>query len=273
VTRASASGTASIALEHDASVDGALPLQRGMAVGFLAMSPLIAAYEASIAHGAPLRNSAQVLLALPLAPFAEHADAARRAVLLLCFAWAAWSCFHAELGLVRRVWRVILEGAVFALALGPILVLMLKAFDVPGAAAALSRLPQSAPPIASAARVCGGAAYEEIFFRVGVQSLFYLSMRRALDFFGTPAAVAAIGSDVAAIAAAAVVFAAMHLSMFTAALGPGGEPFDGGIFTWRMLSGILLSCIFRWRGPGVAAWTHALFNLALFVGAGPSCFL
>ena len=36
---------------------------------------------------------------------------------------------------------------------------------------------------------------------------------------------------------------------------------------------ILLGLLFRWRGVGVTAWTHGLFNLALLLGAGPDVFL
>ena len=35
------------------------------------------------------------------------------------------------------------------------------------------------------------------------------------------------------------------------------------------LAGILLGLLFRWRGPGVAAWSHGLFNLALLLGIDP----
>ena len=69
------------------------------------------------------------------------------------------------------------------------------------------------------------------------------------------------------------LFACAHLAAFTAWLGPGGESYNGSVFTWRLLAGILLGLVFRWRGPGVAAWAHGLFNLALLVGAGPDVFL
>ncbi len=81
------------------------------------------------------------------------------------------------------------------------------------------------------------------------------------------------GADGLAIAASATVFAASHLGVFTQVLGPGGEPFRAGVFTWRLLAGILLGTLFRWRGPGVAAWAHALFDLFLSIGAGPDVFL
>ena len=34
-------------------------------------------------------------------------------------------------------------------------------------------------------------------------------------------------------------------------------------------AGILLGLVFRLRGPGVAAWAHGLFNVALLVGVDP----
>jgi hypothetical protein len=49
-----------------------------------------------------------------------------------------------------------------------------------------------------------------------------------------------------------------------------GEPFDSSTFTWRFLGGCLLGALQRWRGLGVVAWTHALFNLAMLLGAGPA---
>ena len=41
---------------------------------------------------------------------------------------------------------------------------------------------------------------------------------------------------------------------------------------WRLLAGILLAGLFRWRGLGVCAWAHGLFNLGLVLGAGPGVF-
>jgi hypothetical protein len=248
--------------------------QRGMALGYLAMLPLLAAYEIALASGSPTRNVAEVLLSLPLIGLGSGADAVRRGLLVACAFAAAWSCFHSELGLFQRLWRVILEGAAFAAILGPVLILNLHWIGIQHLSTAL-RTPISGtvPRISEAARLAGGAAYEEIVFRIGVQSLCYLFGLRVLHFLSAAERPARFGAEVFSVLAAAGVFACAHLAAFTAPLGPGGEVFDAAIFTWRALSGILLSCIFRWRGPGVAAWTHGLFNLALFLGAGPDCFL
>jgi hypothetical protein len=270
----SAGSTSRTEIRGDSSTLARDESQRGMAIGFLAMLPLFIAYEAAIARDPALRNSAEVILSLPLRPFAPHVDAARRFILAACTVWAAWSCFHAELGLLQRVWRVILEGAFCAVILGPLLILLLHLLDLEHITTVL-RMPRptGVPRLAVAARLVGGAAYEEIVFRVGAQSLFYLLLLHVMHFLSSADRMARGVAEILSILAAAALFAAAHLAVFVAPLGPGGEAFDAAIFTWRMLSGIMLSIIFRWRGPGVAAWTHGLFNLALFLGAGPDCFL
>ena len=81
---------------------------------------------------------------------------------------------------------------------------------------------------------------------------------------GLPASLSLLGSSLA--------FAAFHLEACVAWLGVGGDPFEPAIFTYRVLAGMLLGLLFRWRGPGVAAWAHGLFNLGLLLGAGPDVF-
>ena len=100
-----------------------LELQRGLALGFLAMTPLLLAYElAHAASGAAQRNAAEVVLWLPFAPFGRHAELVRALVLAGCAGWALWSVFHAHLGLFARLARIAAEGALGALLLGPLLV-------------------------------------------------------------------------------------------------------------------------------------------------------
>jgi hypothetical protein len=267
--------TARVARDASSDSDSApITSQRGMAIGFLAMLPLLVAYELAIRPESSPRNVAEVLLSLPLLPFGAEADAVRRGALAACAIGAAWSCFHAELGLLQRVWRVILEGCLCAVVLGPLLILLLHAIGIEHSSASLrTPMPSAVPRLSEAARLVGGAAYEELVFRIGVQSLCFVVSSRVLLFLSAAERPARAGAEVIAVLASAGVFAAAHLAAFTAPLGPGGEVFDAAIFTWRALAGILLSCIFRWRGPGVAAWTHGLFNLALFLGAGPDCFL
>lgn len=252
-------------------------LQRGIALGTLAMLPLFVVYEAAIsANGGGARNAAEMLLSLPLTPFASgggNVDTARRIVLVACALAAGWSCFHAHLALSARILRVAVEGAVAAILLGPLLIGLEHLLGVPVIAPLAEGPPRVLPPLALAAVHVGGAAYEEIVFRVGLQSLLYLLARELVLFLTDSRVLARWLAEAAALLLGGLIFAAAHLAAFSALLGPGGEVFDATIFTWRALAGMLLGALFRWRGPGVSAWAHALFNLALFIGAGPDVFL
>ncbi|HEX7069526.1 MAG TPA: CPBP family glutamic-type intramembrane protease, partial [Rhodothermales bacterium] len=53
----------------------------------------------------------------------------------------------------------------------------------------------------------------------------------------------------------AIIFSAVHYT------GPLGDPFTLSSFTFRFLFGLALNVLFLWRGFGVAAWTHALYDV------------
>lgn len=250
---------------------------RGIAAGYLAMLPLLLAYESSV--GGPDRSVAEILVTLPLTPFGSAARSVRLAVLGLLALVAAWRVFRESRadehpGLFRIVGRIVLEGAIAALLLGPILLALLWALDADLASirAGLSNA-ASATPFSRAAYLAGSAAWEEIFFRIGVQSLLWLLAAELMRFLTASRVLVLSLAEILSILGAGLLFAASHLAVFTQILGPGGEPFDPAVFTGRLLAGILFGALFRWRGPGVAAWAHALFDLGLSIGAGPDVFL
>ena len=119
----------------------------------------------------------------------------------------------------------------------------------------------------------GGAAFEELLFRVALYGALFVLARRLVSFFGAGELVARWSAEVLSVLGSALGFAAFHLSVVSSRIGPGGYDWDPALFTWRALAGVLLAVIFRWRGPGVAAWSHGLFNLAVLLGAGPEVFL
>jgi hypothetical protein len=243
------------------------------ALGFLAMAPMLAAYEIALLElENPARNTCEFLLTLPIELFGTT--------------WLRWLVLAvavlAALYVVRRrgararwgVARIALEGALFALLLGPLLVALGALLErwVPSAHLTWS-MPDRAPPLFDALLLWGGGAWEELFFRVGAYSICYLLFLRGVTAFGASDGWARVFAECFALGASSVFFASFHLEAFTGWIGAGGEAFDAGIFTWRVLAGILLASVFRLRGPGVAAWTHGLFNLALLVGAGPDVIL
>lgn len=247
-----------------------------LALGFLALVPLLAAHEwGSAARGHELVNLGAVLLRLPLAPLGARAEPASWIVLGALALASLVLLFRADYALLPRLLRILGEGALAAVVLGPLLVFLSWALHLPGDPSHVrAGIPGSAPPLSLSAVLCGGAAFEELVFRLGVMSASWVLARRALEALGARERLARGGAELLALALSALAFAASHLERVVWVLaGPGGEPFDAAVFSWRFLAGILLGVLFRWRGMGVAAWAHALFNLALLIGAGPDVFL
>jgi hypothetical protein len=132
--------------------------------------------------------------------------------------------------------------------------------------------------------VASAGAWEEILCRVLLYGLLLLLVRRTGLLLGLGKRLSTLAGEVVGLLGSAVLFATLHLEIVLGSLGPWlggggmaggamGEPFEPAVFTWRCTAGILLGLLFRWRGPGVAAWTHALFNLGLLLGAGPGVLL
>lgn len=93
----------------------------------------------------------------------------------------------------------------------------------------------------------GAGLYEELFFRVILVSalifLFkYLFSKKWMAI-------------TAAVLLAAAIFSMVHY------IGMMGDPFTFGSFLFRFLFGLALNGIYVWRGFGMAAWTHALYDV------------
>lgn len=261
--------------EYELLEDDGEGLQRSLSLGFLAMAPMLLAYELTLlgAEGATYRNTSELVLFRWLQPFGEQAMLIRHALLLGLLTLALGACLRRHLDLVPRMARIVGEGVLGAIVLGPVLVGLTHLLGLTGQILQLAGVPRSAPDLASASMVVGAGAWEELLFRVGIYSALYVALAQVLRFLGLGRAPSRFAADGLALVIQALGFAAFHLAVFTAWLGPGGESFELSIFVYRALAGFLLGVIFRWRGPGVAAWTHGLFNLALLLGAGPDVFL
>lgn len=247
---------------------------RDLSLGLLACLPLLVVYETAVgASGGAWRNSAELATTLPLKLFAGHETLARRVlVLVLAFA-CTWRLYAPEYALVKRVAKIAGEGAVWALLFGPAVLVLHGTLGAPVPAGVASAALPPMPDLARAGLVCGGAAWEELLFRV---LLLALCARVAARFFEPLAGhgrAARLLAWSAALPVAALCFAAAHLSVLTSMFGQGGEHWDGALFAWRTISGILLGVLYAWRGVGVAAWCHAAVNALLLVGATPGVFL
>jgi hypothetical protein len=129
-----------------------------LAIGLLAALPLFAAYELGL--GAPLggaRNAAELIACRALVVFGTHEAAVRRTLLVI----AALAAFvHLRLRGVeigRHVLGTFLRGVAASLALGPLLLLLLRLFDVPPVDVTAHPTPGSGPPLELAAFLAGGS--------------------------------------------------------------------------------------------------------------------
>lgn len=246
------------------------------ALAFLATLPLLALYEWARASGRVSgRNVFELLLSLPLQPLggAQHGV---RVVGLVCAGVAAVLVVRAErLAVWPGLGRTWAEGALAAICLGPCLVGVQQVLG-----AELIPLPDlggggpgASPSLERAMFHLGGAGFEELVARVGLLSLIYVVVRHAASFLGAPLGVARMAADVLAIMGSALLFAGLHLDAMVGWLGSRGAEFDGPTFFWRFLAGVLLGTLVRWRGLGVTAWAHGLYNLSAVLGAGPAVFV
>jgi membrane protease YdiL (CAAX protease family) len=94
----------------------------------------------------------------------------------------------------------------------------------------------------------GAGIYEELVFRVILVGGLFLALHRLTAWErGRAYVVAAV--------VGALIFSAVHY------IGVLGDPFQLGSFTFRFLFGLALNAVFLIRGFGIAAWTHALYDV------------
>ena len=97
----------------------------------------------------------------------------------------------------------------------------------------------------------GAGLYEELFFRVILVSGLLFVLKQFVNKTYLAYALAMI--------LAAGIFSFVHY------IGALGDPFTIGSFLFRFLFGLALNAIYIWRGFGMAAWTHAIYDLMVIV--------
>jgi membrane protease YdiL (CAAX protease family) len=97
----------------------------------------------------------------------------------------------------------------------------------------------------------GAGIYEELLFRVILTGGLFALLLAAGARRQTAGIVAVIVS--------AFIFSAFHY------IGPYAYPLELNSFVFRMLAGLAFSALYMMRGFGVAAWTHALYDVFLVV--------
>lgn len=101
----------------------------------------------------------------------------------------------------------------------------------------------------------GAGLYEELFFRVILVTALIWLFKKIFNNKQWAA-------STAAVLLSALLFSAVHY------VGDFGDLFTLNSFAFRFLFGLILNGIYVWRGFGVAAWTHAIYDVIVITFLG-----
>lgn len=225
--------------------------------GFIMALPLIALYEWGIVavnrgDDTPVRITAEVWLRIPIQMTGIPEIYMVPALVVLIGLFIFIRGRHLPIS-YRPMYPLlmIIESAIYAVGLafvaGQATELLLNLSAVTQEAEQLSWTTEMVLSI-------GAGIYEELLFRVILVGFTFLVLRAAL-----PNAKKWVPYTLAAVAGA-LLFSLVHY------LGPHGDPLELTSYTYRVLGGLILNVIFLTRGFGVAAWTHALYDVYVVSG-------
>ncbi len=227
-------------------------ITRSATYGFLSALPLFVLYEAMIVAvnidaSRPVRIGAEIWLKDLLA-MTGATGGLTLAALVLLGGLAAY--------FLDRNRHIPLRGAYFAGIVGEstiyaVVVAVLVSTFVGALFAAVP--PPGGDLWTQLALSIGAGLYEELLFRVLLVGGLALVFRLLLADQGSAYPLAAF--------LGAALFSLAHY------VGPLGDPFTLPSFTFRFTFGLALNVLFLWRGFGVAAWTHALYDVMVVTGA------
>lgn len=240
-----------------------LDLSRTHTYSLLFALPLLILYELGAAwiaggEGMALRNGADVLLRTLLAAGGIRGTAAFTAVLAgAAIALVVLERTRRKVPLRASVFATMtLESVLYALLFGAVVgvatgwVLEGMGMWLAAGSYQFTTLPAREAVVLS----LGAGIYEELVFRVmlvgGLAGVFHAS---GLSRGQAGAFSALLG---------ALIFSAFHY------VGPYGDPWAVPSFLFRFLAGLAFSTLFLLRGFGITAWTHALYDVFLFMARG-----
>lgn len=138
---------------------------------------------------------------------------------------------------------MLLESSLYALLIGTLIGLFLDSLLNMQAESPLYQLTK----LQLIALSLGAGLYEELFFRVILVGLLLFIFKKIFDSHITAYMIAVI--------IAALIFSTVHY------IGEFGDVFALNSFLFRFLFGLVLNVVYVKRGFGIAAWTHAIYDL------------
>ncbi len=227
--------------------EGYFARSRHIAVGFLAILPLLAIYEAGIVIArAPVVNGADALLRRGFGVLGPEAGRLGWwLVLALCAAAAIAVVVRRRFPFGRDLACITGEGLAWGAVLGPVaLFVQSKVAPFLSTAAAGHGL------FLDSVLSVGAGVYEEIVFRLLLLPGLYVLVRRA----SATLEASPVAALLVAVLLSSLLFSGFHH-------WPDGEPFVARVFLFRTIAGCVLAALFVARGLGIAVYTHAAYDL------------
>ena len=215
----------------DATARGPGPYGHGDVAASLALVfPLLLAYEVGVLFAGRVNGADVVTRALFAATGGRTGYLLVHALVALGFlVWIRKTPVREALRL-EVVVPVVLEAAIYALALGGLLTLVVhRALGLGAGGSVVGAL--------------GAGVHEELVFRLALVAGSVRLLRGQR------------GALAVALVASSLVFAAAHH------VGPGGEPYTAHAFACRTVAGLLFGAIFWYRSLAHAVYAHVLYDL------------
>lgn len=219
--------------------------------------PLFVLYEllaAALHEGSRgLRNGADVLLKAPFIALAgANGPLVFVGLLAVVFVVLVYRDVRRHGGLKAGVFTAMfLESVVLAALFGVVIGLVTAQLLNPLQRLALGQLDTLGVPGGIMVSL-GAGLYEELLFRVVLVGALLWGSRRLLGW-------GPVASGTLAVLGGAIIFSAFHY------IGPYGDALTLPSFMFRAVAGVAFSALYVLRGFGIAAWTHALYDVMLVV--------
>lgn len=221
--------------------------------------PLLIAYEglaAILGHRLPgglvVRNGADVLMkGAFIAAAGPRGPLIFAGLLVAASVWLVWRDLRGRGGIRPRLFALMaVESVVLAMLFGVVVGAATAQIVRPLATLAMAPVTSLDRPTQLMVSL-GAGLYEELLFRVVLVSAVAWGGRRLGWRPGVAGAVAAV--------VGALVFSAFHY------VGPYGDELRLQSFVFRAVGGLAFSALYLFRGFGITAWTHALYDVFLLV--------
>lgn len=221
---------------------------RDLTLSFFFVAPLLAFYElGSLTLDVQVRNGADVLLRNLFGIVGQTGVTIFNVALLAVSVGAGIKVLRRDRPVFGLLPVVLAESCLYAIFFAPT-VLLFESRILPYLVAWGGADGWYTHAVLSA----GAGVYEELLFRLLVAGSCFLLMMRVFRF----------KKGVSALCS--VVFSAVLFSGFHH-IGAYGEPFEMHAFLFRLIAGILLSAIFLTRGLAVSVYTHAFYDMLVFL--------